>query len=374
MNKLTFTAQEWLRYTRHIQLKGFGASAQAKLKRSRVLVVGLGGLGCPVAAYLAAAGVGHLTLVDGDTVDATNLQRQILYTGRDIDEYKAEIAREKLTQLNADIVIDAHCSHFSLSLASQLGEFDLLVDCTDNFASRYLINDFCLRENLTWLYASVNHFSGQCALFEAGEACFRCLFPETPQHIEDCNAAGVIGTVPAMLGVIQANEAIAFLSGRDAALKNKLLILDVSRLDSRKISLVADPSCRCRNSSITIDSQSPDYQFACEDGLSAAGSPSAALSLAPEAFARECHREGVMVVDVRSEQERELFHIGGDHLPIDKFDQALDNLDREQTIICYCQTGKRSLAFAEKLSRHGFNAKSLSGGLVAMLKMSFKKG
>ena len=173
------TAQEWLRYQRHLQLPQFSAAGQLALKAAHVLIVGMGGLGCPVAQYLAAAGVGKLTLVDADTVSLSNLQRQILYSCEDVGIKKVVAARQRLTALNDAIAIEAVIQQLSLQNAPALiQQCDLVVDCSDNFATRYLINDLCIAKQKPWIYGSVLGFAGQLALFVPGGACFRCLFPE----------------------------------------------------------------------------------------------------------------------------------------------------------------------------------------------------
>ena len=188
----TFSSHEWLRYTRHLQLPNFGVAGQSKLKASHVLVVGAGGLGSPVCLYLAAAGVGHITIVDGDHVDITNLQRQIIFTTADIGQSKSVCAKDRLLSLNPEINVNAIEDHLSVDNASTLiGAVDLVLDCTDNFSTRYLINDTCVALKKPWVFASIYQFSGQCALFTPNSACFRCLFPEAPQNIDDCNKINV---------------------------------------------------------------------------------------------------------------------------------------------------------------------------------------
>ena len=224
-NNSLFSADEWLRYTRHIQLPQIGASGQSRLKHSRVLIVGAGGLGSPLALYLAAAGIGNITIVDGDTVEVTNLQRQILFSTNDIGQSKAAIAKAKLHALNPHIHVNAIEQHLSVdNVDGLIGESDLVVDCTDNFATRFLINDRCVQFKKPWVFASIFQFSGQCSLFTPQSACFRCLFPEPPKDAPDCNAAGVVGVLPGLLGTIEANEAIKYLAGIETTLENQLLI------------------------------------------------------------------------------------------------------------------------------------------------------
>ena len=237
----TFTASEWLRYTRHIQLPQLGAEGQARLKQSHVLIVGCGGLGSPVSLYLAAAGVGHITLIDGDTVDITNLQRQILFGTEQVGENKAESGKQRLQDLNPDIDVSTVTSHLTPENAEDLiTAADLVIDCTDNFSVRYLINDLCVENKKPWLFAAIHQFKGQCALFLPEEACFRCLFPEVSADVEDCNTAGVLGVLPGILGTFQATEAIQYLAGLPTPLKNNLLLVDALDFNFQKIKIIKD--------------------------------------------------------------------------------------------------------------------------------------
>ncbi len=358
-----FQSQEWLRYLRHVQLPGFGAEGQLRLKNAHVLIVGMGGLGSPVSLYLAAAGVGKLTIFDGDEVDITNLQRQVLFAEGDVGKPKVEVAKEKLNALNSDININAKNEHFSASVdIPALGEIDLVLDCTDNFPTRYLINDICVQYQLPWVYASVHQYAGQCAFFAPGDACFRCLFPESPTNIDDCNAAGVIGVLPGLLGLLQANEALKYLAGQSVELKNTLLLFDAARLSMQKIALKADKNCCCRQHGFAVDANSDDYVFECKT------ENSHPIEINCAVFNRQREKEKTIVLDVRSDQERQAFHIGGQHIPVDELEQRLSELAPGEYYLCYCQSGGRSLRAAETLIKSGKNALSLEGGLGAWLK------
>lgn len=363
-NKTIFSADEWLRYTRHIQLPEVGAAGQLKLKQSHILVIGAGGLGSPVALYLAAAGVGHLTLVDGDTVDTSNLQRQIIFEHDQVGRSKAAAARERLLRLNPEIRVDAVESFLNADNARELvAAADLVVDCTDNFSARYLINDYCCALGKPWVFASIQKFFGQCALFVPGGACFRCLFPEAPTNVEDCNSAGVIGVLPGLLGVLQANEAVKFLLGLPTPLQNQLLLVDALNLDFRSIRLTRSDDCAaCRDpaGAPTLPRQSAPL-------CTATGNTG---SLNPDAF-RDRYRAGnCVLLDVRGPLERQSFHIGGLHIPLDELPQRLAELEGAETVLCYCQSGIRSGKAVALLQQQGVNGASLDGGLLAWLRYS----
>ena len=359
-----FSSKEWLRYTRHLQLPQIGVSGQKKLKASKVLIVGAGGLGSPVALYLAAAGVGQLTIIDGDHVDVTNLQRQIIFTTDQVGQSKALCAQERLLALNPSIKVEAITEHLSINNAEALiNAADLILDCTDNFATRYLLNDYCVKLKKPWLFASIYQFSGQCALFTENSACFRCLFPDPPRGVADCNSAGVLGVLPGLLGTLQANEAIKFLTDLPCPLENNLLMVEASDLTFRRIKLNKNahcPVCGKGQDSSTIDVA--QYDMGCEVDLAAHD------ELMPLEFTQLRQKENTLVLDVRGVEEREAFHIGGKHIPLNILLDNLSALNKEQTILCYCQTGIRSKKATTLLSNNGFDVKGLRGGLATFLK------
>src|SRR5436190_13640954 len=243
----SLSAQEVLRYSRHTILPEFGAEGQARLKAGRVLIVGAGGLGSPAALYLAAAGVGTIGLVDFDTVDITNLQRQILYGTADVGRPKLEAAVARLHDINPHIQIDAHNTPFGAGNARALVDsYDVIVDGTDNFSTRFLVNDACVMGGKPNVYGSVFRFEGQAAVFATkGGPCYRCLHPEPPPAglIPNCAEAGVLGVLPGMIGMIQATEAIKLLTGIGTTLAGSLLLYDAMRMRFRTITLPRDPAC-----------------------------------------------------------------------------------------------------------------------------------
>lgn len=357
-----FSGDEWLRYTRHLQLPGFGAAGQAALKRARVLIVGCGGLGSPVALYLAAAGVGHITLVDGDRVDLANLQRQIAFTTEDVGELKAAAARRRLLALNPEIEVAAVAQFLQADNAPALvASVGLVLDCSDNFATRYLINDACVAAGRPWLYASIHQFRGQAALFLPGQACFRCVFPEPPEQAPDCNAAGVLGVLPGLLGCLQASEAIAHLAGLQPALANRLALLDARALTLRQLALSRSADCWC--------CAGGDPAPVLPPAVCAATGAGEEAGLGVVQFLEAAAAADSCVVDVRSADERSGFHIGGRHIELAELPRQLHGLPRERAILLYCQTGVRSARGVALLRAAGFErAGHLQGGLLALLR------
>jgi molybdopterin/thiamine biosynthesis adenylyltransferase/rhodanese-related sulfurtransferase len=373
MSQATFSASEWLRYTRHLQLPQIAVAGQQRLKNSKVLVVGAGGLGSPVLLYLAAAGVGQITIIDGDCVELTNLQRQIIFSSEQIGQPKAQCARERLVALNPEIEvvgINAYLTHENIQ--QWFDDKDLVIDCTDNFATRYLINDTCRERRIPWLFASIFRFSGQCALFTEQSACFRCLFPEAPQDAADCNDAGVLGVLPGLLGTLQANEAIKYLINLETPLENHLLLVEALDLSFRRIQLAKSshcPQCGSVEPSVTDNGQINRFDHFCS---SDEGAPSTITAKEWKAMADSDH-SSARVLDVRSHAERSAFHLGGEWIPLDQLIQHVATFDKQQTLICYCQSGVRSDKAAKLLAQHGLNAKSVRGGIVEMLKSSLEQ-
>ncbi len=363
----TFSSDEWLRYTRHIQLPQIGPEGQTRLKQSTVLIVGCGGLGSPVALYLAAAGVGHIVLVDGDSVDVTNLQRQILFDTDAVGQSKSLVGKAKLNALNPEIKITAITDSLTLENAPSLIEqSDLILDCTDNFATRYLINDTCAKFKKPWVFASIHQFSGQCALFTPETACFRCLFPDTPTEVPDCNAAGVLGVLPGMLGLFQANEAIKYLTGLATPLKNTLLLIEAIDLTFRKIKLSKANDCVICQTHKPPEQLQSYYQHICQSESIDEN------QISPQQFESIKDDTDSLVLDVRTEAERAAFHIGGLHIPLSNVEENLEQLNKKKTIICYCQSGIRSLKACQLLQHLGFKSVSLNSGLSGLLKSRIK--
>ena len=347
------------RYQRHLQLTGFGEAGQQALQQSRVCIVGLGGLGCPAALYLAAAGIGQLLLVDDDDVSLSNLQRQVLFTEADIGSNKAEAARRQLTARNSDIAIDSVQEALTVTNAKQLlADVDLVLDCTDNFHSRYLINDVCHNLGLPWVYASVLGFDGQLALFQPGGACFRCLFPQLAE-VPDCNQAGVLGAVPGTLGTQQALLAIRHLAGLTDDSDHRLHSFQGLSLAERSYQLVQSPDCPICSGEQTYLDRKGDYSNMSE--LSDDG-----LTVAAADFAAYVARENPLLIDVRPAADHQADNLGGINIPIDQLLQEIEDVIEEgRPTLVYCQMGKRSALAVNMLIENDIaNVRSLLGGLV----------
>lgn len=354
-----FSGEEWLRYSRHLLQGRIGAAGQTRLRRAAVVVVGLGGLGSPVAQYLTAAGVGRLVLIDGDRVDLSNLQRQPLYTLEDVGESKAQAARRRLTALNPHIAVEAHSQWLDEDHARALAAADLVMDCTDRIDARYRINHLCLRGGTPWCYAAVADFSAQLALFRADRApeaaCYGCLFPEpAPSGGGDCNANGILGAVPGVAGALQALVALKFLLGLETGCDNRLLQWDLLTLGRRGFELAPAPDCRhCRG--------------AAPPGELATCTSPGEVPLLP---AREFRHWRYAIWDLRSEAERSGFHLGGQHRPFDEsdFHRRLRALPRDEPLLLYCETGGRSGRAASLARELGWTGvRSLDGGVQAVL-------
>lgn len=361
MRESAFSAREWLRYARQIQLPEIGVAGQLRLRRARVLIVGAGGLGAPAALYLAGAGVGHLTLVDGDTVALSNLHRQVLYSGADLGTNKAVAAARQLGARNDDITVEAIAAPLSAANVDTLvAGADLVLDCTDQMAVRYLINAACRRHGRPWLFAGVERFAGQLALFAPDGACFQCLYPSLPEQLQDCAGAGVLGVVPGVLGLLQAGEALKYLTGLPVPSQNHLLLWDGLGLESRRLRLRRDPACRCCGGSGGV--QMP-MATVCST------SASADWELSPSAFAAARQRSDHLLVDVRSAAEYRAFNLGGLNIPVDEL-QPDDPRLAGRTLLLVCQTGVRSRRGAAQLRAAGREAVfSLRGGILAWLEV-----
>jgi len=362
---MPFTPDELLRYQRHLSLSGFGPEAQKKLKRGSVLVIGAGGLGCPALLYLAAAGVGRITIIDADTVDVSNLQRQVLYTTADTGLPKAQAAAARLLALNPLIEITPVVARFTRANALPLvAAHDVVLDGSDNFATRYLVNDACVLANRPLVYGAIQGFEGQASVFNLrGGPTYRCLFPEPPAPgtVPNCAEAGVLGVLPGLIGTIQATEVIKVLTGLGEPLSGRLLLWNSLTMTARTLRFAADPASR------TITELPPDgYGETCAVPASEHAANPDELS-AGELRAR---LGSVQLIDVREDWERALGAIQPSaHVPLGTLDTdaaraALASLDPQRPTVVYCAGGVRSLKALPSLrTRHGFTSViSLQGG------------
>jgi molybdopterin/thiamine biosynthesis adenylyltransferase/rhodanese-related sulfurtransferase len=361
------TPSELIRYARHLLLPGVGLEGQQRLKSARVLVVGAGGLGSPSAMYLAAAGVGTVGLVDFDRVDLSNLQRQIIHDTGAIGTPKLESAARRLSQINPHISVPSFATRLTSANALDiLAGFDIIVDGSDNFPTRYLINDACVLLGKPYVYGSILRFDGQVSLFDAKTGpCYRCLFAEPPPPglIPSCAEGGVLGVLPGIIGSIQALEAIKWILGTGETLAGRLLLLDALTMKTREIALRKDPACPACGTHPTI-TELMDYDAFC--GLTP--DLTADLEVTVEDLAREMGG-GLppVLIDVREPYEWEIGHIEGARLvPLGELERRLGELDPHGRIVTYCHHGMRSFQALELLLAAGFsNVRSLEGGIDA---------
>ena len=361
------TREELVRYSRHILLPQVGENGQRALKRSRVLLVGAGGLGSPVALYLAAAGVGTLGLVDFDTVDLSNLQRQILHGSAGVGSSKIDSARDRLVDINPNVSIEPYQTRLTSRNALEIARgYDLIVDGTDNFATRYLVNDTSVLLGIPNVYGSVYRFEGQASVFGAsGGPCYRCLFrdPPPPDLVPSCAEGGVLGVVPGLIGTIQATEAIKILLGLGDTLAGKLLTIDVLKMSFRTLAIQNDPSCpACGTHEIT---ELIDYDEFCAGPATLAANT--IQEIQPSQLASRLKKgEQLEIIDVREPYEWEIGHIPGARLvPLGNIAEEIPRLDKRRETILYCKVGARSMYAAQQLAEAGVSdVRNLAGGIL----------
>ena len=364
--------EEIFRYSRHLILPDVGLEGQKKLKRARVLLVGVGGLGSPAALYLSAAGVGTLGLVDFDVVDATNLQRQILHGTSAIGRRKLDSARDRIEDLNPNVKVEAHETPLTSRNALEIiSTYDIVVDGTDNFQTRYLVNDACVLLGKPNVYGSIYRFEGQASVFATGDApCYRCLFrePPPPGLVPSCAEGGVLGVLPGIIGTIQSTEALKLILGIGETLAGRLLLVDALRMRFRTLNLRKDPACpACGTHEIT---ELIDYEEFC--GVrQAAADDAAAQSAVPEITpaqlaARIARGDDFDLIDVREPHEWDIARIPGARLiPLATLVNELPTLDSAREIVVHCKMGGRSAKAVQQLQASGFRKVwNLSGGIT----------
>jgi adenylyltransferase/sulfurtransferase len=369
------------RYARHLIMPEVGLEGQKRLKAARVLAVGAGGLGSPLALYLAAAGVGTIGLVDFDVVDDSNLQRQILYGTADVGRPKLAAAAARLRDLNPNVeVVPFEERLTSENALSVIRGFDVVADGTDNFPTRYLVNDACVLSDKPNVYASIFRFEGQASVFWAAQGpCYRCLYAEPPPPglVPSCAEGGVLGILPGLLGTIQATETIKLLLGTGEPLIGRLLLVDALSMRFRELKLRKNPDCVICGPRPTI-TRLIDYEAFCGVGAAAengaASSPSV-VSSAPMSAAREVsvedlkamrdRGESFVLVDVREPREWAISDLPGSlKIPLGTLPQSLEKLSKDDEIVVYCRTGGRSGNAVQFLQKMGFEkAKNLVGGI-----------
>ena len=367
------TTDDLSRYSRHLILPEVGMEGQRRIKAARVLCVGTGGLGSPLAFYLAAAGVGTLGLVDFDVVDASNLQRQIIHSTKDIGRKKLDSAEEKLVALNPAIKVVKHETMLTSANALEiLKDYDIVADGTDNFPTRYLVNDACVLLGKPNVYGSIFRFEGQASVFatEAGP-CYRCLYPEPPPPglVPSCAEGGVLGILPGLVGVIQATEVIKLILGKGESLVGRLLLVDALNMRFRELKLRKNPECPVCGPNPTVTALI-DYDHFCgivpetpqEKNLKN-GIPQLTVK---ELKARRDAGEDVFLLDVREPYEYQIAQIGGKLIPQNDVPNRLAEIPRDREIVVQCRSGARSQRIAEFLKQSGYTqVVNLAGGILA---------
>jgi adenylyltransferase/sulfurtransferase len=361
---------EILRYSRHLIMPEVGMEGQQKLKAARVLCIGAGGLGSPLALYLGAAGVGTLGIVDFDVVDYTNLQRQIIHSTADVGRKKLESASERLKAINPFLNIRTFETRLTSENALELfRDFDIIVDGTDNFPTRYLVNDACVLSGKPNVYGSIFRFEGQASVFATEEGpCYRCLYPEPPPPglVPSCAEGGVLGILPGLVGVIQATEVIKLILGKGDPLIGRLLLVDALGMKFRELKLRKNPDCPACGTHRTI-TKLIDYNQFC--GIRGEERPVEAAI--PEIQVEELKRrldagEDLFVLDVREPHEYQICNIGGYLIPLSDLPKRVNELDSSREIVAHCKMGGRSAKAAQFLRQAGFQkVHNLKGGIMA---------
>jgi len=368
----TLTRDQILRYSRHLIIPEIGVEGQEKLVQAKVLLVGAGGLGSPLGLYLAAAGVGRLGIVDFDTVDFTNLQRQIIHRTEDVGRLKVESAKERINQINPDVQVTTYSTRLTReNILDILKDYDLVIDGTDNFQTRYLVNDACVFQKKPNVYGSIFRFEGQATVFSPFKGpCYRCLFPEPPPPgmVPSCAEGGVLGVLPGIIGTIQATEGIKLITGQGEPLIGRLLLFNALKMQFRSVAIKRDPDCPVCGDHPTIK-ELIDYEQFCgltrgEEGQGETTSYDIEPEEAKALLARD---KNAVLLDVREPHEYDIVRIEGAKLiPLGELHLRVNELDTANTIVVHCHHGPRSQQAVKVLERFGFKKlKHLHGGIDA---------
>jgi adenylyltransferase/sulfurtransferase len=370
LNTVQLSHEEIRRYSRHLIMPEVGMTGQKKLKAASVLTVGAGGLGSPVSMYLAAAGVGRIGVVDFDVVDESNLQRQIIHGQSTLGKPKRESARARLLDINPHIQVDTYGEPLTSANALDiLRDYDIIIDGTDNFQTRYLVNDACVLLGKPNVYGSIFRFEGQASVFYAKEGpCYRCLYPEPPPPglVPSCAEGGVLGVLPGIIGTIQATEAVKLIIGQGEPLIGRLLLYDALEMSFRTLKLHKNPDCPVCGEHPTV-TELIDYDAFCgvtpHDVAAEQG-----MEITVKDLKTQLDRNGkdVVVIDVREPHEWEIAHLPFTQLiPKGDLPGKLNTLDTTKQYVLHCKSGARSLEAAQLMKAAGFRVKSLRGGINA---------
>ncbi len=363
--------EEVLRYSRHLIMPEVGMEGQLKLKKAKVLCIGTGGLGAPLGLYLAAAGVGRIGLVDFDTVDFTNLQRQVLFGTSDVGRPKITAAADRLRNLNPEIQIDAYETQLTSENALDLfKDYDIIVDGTDNFPTRYLVNDACVILGKPNVYGSIFRFEGQITVFGYPDGpCYRCLYPEPPPPglVPSCAEGGVLGVLPGIVGTIQAAETLKLIIGKGQPLVGRLLLFDALAMKFRELKLRKNPECPVCGEHPTVTKLIDYVQFC---GIRGEEAPSTVTNI-PEITPRDLKSrmdkgDDLYILDVREPHEYDICNLNGHLIPLGELPRRVHELDSSREIVAHCRSGKRSAEAVEFLQKAGFRKIwNLKGGILA---------
>jgi len=353
---MSLSPEENNQYNRHLILDEIGETGQLKLKRAKVLVIGAGGLGCPILQYLAAAGVGNIGIIDHDTIDQSNLQRQILYSYDDVGQYKAEVAANKLSGLNPFINFEIYLQRLTSEIAIELfSKYDIIVDGSDNFPTRYLVNDAAVLTNKAVVFGSIFKFEGQVSVFNYKKGpTYRCLYPNAPKpnEVPNCSEIGVLGVLPGIIGSLQANEVLKMICGIGDVLSGKLLTYNALTMQQLVLGFQ-------KNETIQITSLDTDYEFLC-------GLPKSSLEITKDKL--EANLEQYNLLDVREDYERAQYNIGGQHIPLGELANRANEVSQEKDMVVYCKAGIRSEMAIDILKDKGFTMQllNLKGGILSV--------
>jgi molybdopterin/thiamine biosynthesis adenylyltransferase/rhodanese-related sulfurtransferase len=369
--EVKLSKEEVQRYSRHLIMPEVGMEGQLKLKRARVLTIGTGGLGAPLGLYLAAAGVGHLGLVDFDVVDSSNLQRQVTFTTADVGKPKSQAAKARLSALNPAIEIVSYETRLTSDNALELfRDYDIIVDGTDNFPTRFLVNDACVLLGKPNVYGSIFRFEGQATVFGyPGGPCYRCLYPEPPPPglVPSCAEGGVLGVLPGIVGSIQAMETIKLILGTGEPLVGRLLLFDALAMRLRELKLKKNPDCPLCGNHRTI-TKLIDYEEFC--GIRGEEAPAMTDGIpeitATELKARQDRGDKVFILDVREPHEYQICNLNGKLIPLGELPRRVNELDSSVEMVVHCRSGKRSADAIHFLQTAGFKKLwNLKGGVLA---------
>src|SRR5499433_70101 len=366
----SLTNEEILRYSRHLIMPEVGMEGQLKLKAAKVLLIGTGGLGAPLGLYLTAAGVGNIGLVDFDVVDYTNLQRQVTFGTGDVGRPKTEAARARLSNLNPDVNITTYETRLTSESALELfKDYDVIVDGTDNFPTRYLVNDACLLLGKPNVYGSIFRFEGQATVFDAKRGpCYRCLYPEPPPPglVPSCAEGGVLGVLPGIIGVIQAIETVKLILGKGDSLIGRLVLFDALRMQFRELKLRKNPDCPVCGANPTIH-ELIDYQEFCGVGHQPEVQVGSEYEITPLELKSKMDRgDEFVLVDVREPEEYAIARIPGSRLiPLSTVPERINELSSADDIVVHCRSGVRSAKAVDFMKQAGYRrVKNLVGGIL----------